>query len=48
MDIQEHKKDYFKEYIAQTEPLWIKPREVRIIERVGPSFLFSKIQPAAS
>ncbi|OCK95915.1 uncharacterized protein K441DRAFT_554130 [Cenococcum geophilum 1.58] len=28
------KKDYYKSYAAETEPLWIKPREVEVWERM--------------
>jgi quinol monooxygenase YgiN len=28
------KKDYYKSYAAETEPLWIKPREIEIWERM--------------
>ncbi|KAI0438156.1 hypothetical protein F4803DRAFT_569999 [Xylaria telfairii] len=29
-------KSYYKEYLKITEPMFIKPREVRILERLGP------------
>ena len=29
------KKDYYKSYAAETEPLWIKPREIEIWERMS-------------
>jgi hypothetical protein len=28
------KKDYFKSYDTETEPLWIKPREIEVWERM--------------
>ncbi|KAK3315858.1 hypothetical protein B0H66DRAFT_559893 [Apodospora peruviana] len=39
----EHKKPYFLEYIAVTEPMWTEPREVYTIERARPTLTFSKI-----
>lgn len=27
-------KEYYKPYVAVTEPLWIKPREIEIWERM--------------
>jgi len=35
-------KEYYKEYLEATEPMYIKPREMRIVNRVGPSFAFYK------
>jgi len=35
------KKDFYKSYIAETEPLWIKPRETEIWERM-PSLEWTK------
>jgi hypothetical protein len=28
-------KDYYKPYVAVTEPMWIKPRELEIWQRKG-------------
>ncbi|TID22843.1 putative C6 finger domain-containing protein [Venturia nashicola] len=35
-------KEYYKEYFAITEPLFIKPREFKILKRVGKPFLSVK------
>lgn len=35
-------KEYYKEYFAITEPLFVKPREFKIMKRVGKSFLLAK------
>ncbi|UKZ80150.1 hypothetical protein TrVFT333_007907 [Trichoderma virens FT-333] len=32
------KKPYYKPYLQVTEPMWIKPREVKIYNRVNPYF----------
>ncbi|KAI0400636.1 hypothetical protein F4802DRAFT_601793 [Xylaria palmicola] len=34
-------KDYYKEYLAITEPMFTKPREVKIFERCGPEYCYS-------
>ncbi|KAF2033167.1 hypothetical protein EK21DRAFT_109301 [Setomelanomma holmii] len=34
MTVQVHK-DYYKPYLAITEPMWIKPREIEIWERAS-------------
>jgi len=35
-------KEYYKEYLEATEPMYIKPREMRIVNRSGPPFVFYK------
>lgn len=35
-------KEYYKEYLEATEPMYIKPREMRIVNRSGPPFAFYK------
>ncbi|KAK5652676.1 hypothetical protein OQA88_10270 [Cercophora sp. LCS_1] len=35
-------KEYYKEYLEATEPMYIKPREMRIINRAGSPFAFYK------
>ncbi|KAI0881783.1 uncharacterized protein GGS22DRAFT_171867 [Annulohypoxylon maeteangense] len=35
-------KPYYKEYFEITEPMFLKPREVRILEPVGPGFTMIK------
>lgn len=35
-------KEYYKEYFAVTEPMFIKPREFQILDRVGPPFAVYK------
>jgi hypothetical protein len=32
-------KEYYKEYFAATEPMYLKPREFKILNRVGPPFV---------
>ena len=32
--VQIQLRDYYKSYIAETEPLWIKPREIEVWERL--------------
>lgn len=33
-------KDYYKEYLAITEPLFVKPRESQFLERLGPLYCY--------
>ncbi|KAI5923130.1 hypothetical protein F4810DRAFT_670514 [Camillea tinctor] len=35
-------KEYYKDYLNATEPLFIKPRESRVLERAGPDFYVCK------
>lgn len=35
-------KDYYNEYLEATEPMYIRPREMKIVNRVGPPFAFYK------
>jgi hypothetical protein len=35
-------KEYYKEYFAITEPMFIKPREFKILKRVGLPFTIAK------
>ncbi|KAI1502917.1 hypothetical protein F5X99DRAFT_147703 [Biscogniauxia marginata] len=35
-------KEYYKDYLNTTEPLFIKPRETRVLERAGPEFFVCK------
>ncbi|KAI1130393.1 hypothetical protein F5Y10DRAFT_263287 [Nemania abortiva] len=35
-------KEYYKEYLAITEPLFIKPREFQFLERLGPEYFTAK------
>ncbi|KAI0597292.1 hypothetical protein F4775DRAFT_560600 [Biscogniauxia sp. FL1348] len=35
-------KEYYKDYLSATEPLFIKPRETRVLERAGPEFFVCK------
>ncbi|GAM33747.1 hypothetical protein TCE0_013r00874 [Talaromyces pinophilus] len=35
-------KEYYKEYFAITEPMFLKPREFKILKRVGPPFTMFK------
>jgi hypothetical protein len=35
-------KEYYKEYFEITEPMFIKPREVRILSRMGPPYFMVK------
>ncbi|KAI1639949.1 hypothetical protein F4809DRAFT_20993 [Biscogniauxia mediterranea] len=35
-------KEYYKDYLNATEPLFIKPRETRVLERAGPEFFVCK------
>lgn len=35
-------KEYYKEYLKATEPMYIGPREMRIVNRAGPPFAFYK------
>jgi quinol monooxygenase YgiN len=36
------KKDYYKEYLAITEPMFIRPRRVEILERLEPRYFVAK------
>ncbi|CAJ2502581.1 Uu.00g099750.m01.CDS01 [Anthostomella pinea] len=38
-------KDYYKDYLAVTEPMFVKPREYHILERAGPDFFMVKTDP---
>ncbi|TDZ19933.1 hypothetical protein Cob_v007038 [Colletotrichum orbiculare MAFF 240422] len=41
--LQEHvNKDYMKEYLAATEPMFTKPREVKFLNPIGPPFYYQK------
>jgi hypothetical protein len=31
-----------KNYLASTEPMFVKPREVKVLKRVGPPFYSNK------
>ncbi|KAJ8132450.1 hypothetical protein O1611_g1171 [Lasiodiplodia mahajangana] len=35
-------KEYYKEYLAITEPMFIKPREFKFLERLGPEYFMAK------
>ncbi|KAI0395425.1 hypothetical protein F5Y17DRAFT_456987 [Xylariaceae sp. FL0594] len=35
-------KDYYKEYFAKTEAMFIKPREFQFLQRVGPDYFMVK------
>ncbi|KAH9892342.1 hypothetical protein F4778DRAFT_316826 [Xylariomycetidae sp. FL2044] len=35
-------KSYYKDYLEATEAMFIKPREVKILDRAGPDFFMSK------
>jgi hypothetical protein len=35
-------KEYYKEYFAITEPMFIKPREFKILRRMGLPFIMAK------
>ena len=35
-------KDYYKPYYAATEPMFIKPREFKILKRFGSPFVVQK------
>ncbi|RYC62613.1 hypothetical protein CHU98_g3596 [Xylaria longipes] len=36
-------KDYYKEYMATTEPMFIKPREFQFLERFSPQYCYSVV-----
>ncbi|KAL3473228.1 hypothetical protein BJX99DRAFT_201395 [Aspergillus californicus] len=36
------RKSYYKEYLELTEPMFIKPREVKVLNRVGAPFVMFK------
>ncbi|KAI8633767.1 hypothetical protein F5Y19DRAFT_252303 [Xylariaceae sp. FL1651] len=40
-------KDYYREYFATTEAMFIKPREFQFLERTGPDFFMVKDKPFA-
>ncbi|KAI1345088.1 hypothetical protein F5Y15DRAFT_410766 [Xylariaceae sp. FL0016] len=44
MDVQT-KKEYYKDYFAATEPMFVKPREVKLLERMGPDYFMVKEKP---
>ena len=35
-------KEYYKPYLAETEPLFLKPRQFRILKRFGGSLVVQK------
>jgi hypothetical protein len=35
-------KEYYKPYFEATEPMFVKPREFKILKRVGQPYIFSK------
>ncbi|OOQ87806.1 hypothetical protein PEBR_16590 [Penicillium brasilianum] len=35
-------KEYYKEYLAGTEPMFLKPREIKIYNRLGPPYYMAK------
>jgi hypothetical protein len=35
-------KEYYKPYFAVTEPMFVKPREFKILKRVGPPYIVSR------
>lgn len=37
-------KEYYKDYFAITEPLFVKPREFKMLRRVGAPYVVSKPQ----
>ncbi|GAQ02942.1 hypothetical protein ALT_0263 [Aspergillus lentulus] len=37
-------KPYYKEYFAATMPLYLKPREVKVLDRVGPPYVAVKME----
>ncbi|KAK3940404.1 hypothetical protein QBC46DRAFT_354122 [Diplogelasinospora grovesii] len=41
--LEEHKKDYFKKYITATEPMFLKPRETKLLQRAGLHLLVSRV-----
>ena len=32
-------KEYYKEYMAATEPMFVQPREVKILNRLAPFYM---------
>ncbi|KAE8375361.1 hypothetical protein BDV26DRAFT_295102 [Aspergillus bertholletiae] len=36
------KKPYYHDYLAATEPLYVKPREIKLLKRVGGPFVMVK------
>ncbi|KAI0472749.1 hypothetical protein GGR56DRAFT_676815 [Xylariaceae sp. FL0804] len=38
-------KGYYAAYLAATEPMFVKPREFRILDRAGPDFFMVKDKP---
>ncbi|KAM5368032.1 hypothetical protein ACJZ2D_009746 [Fusarium nematophilum] len=36
-------KEYYKEYFAATEPMFIKPREFKVYNRLGPPYYTAKM-----
>lgn len=32
-------KEYYKEYMAATEPMFVQPREVKILKRLAPFYM---------
>ncbi|KAK7917308.1 hypothetical protein PG985_010916 [Apiospora marii] len=41
-------KEYYKEYLAITRPMFIKPQEVKVLHRLGREFLLIKDKQYAS
>jgi hypothetical protein len=37
-------KEYYKEYFAATDPMFLKPREFKILNRVGAPYFMAKDQ----
>jgi quinol monooxygenase YgiN len=35
-------KDYYKDYLAVTEPMFLKPREFQVLERLSPEYYYSR------
>ncbi|KAI0452918.1 hypothetical protein F5B21DRAFT_505826 [Xylaria acuta] len=34
-------KDYYKEYLAITEPMFLKPREAQVLEQLSPKYYYN-------
>ena len=41
-DKKQATKDYYKEYFAVTEPMFVKPREFKILNRLGAPYYMAK------
>lgn len=35
-------KEYYKAYFAATEPMFVKPREFKLLNRMGPEYFVAK------